>query len=616
MNQAGRYHTLRAMGYCLLAGLAMAGSSCQDSVPSPARPTPDPMPVSSPRANPRVPPVLSRSTGEPPSLPAVLEEDSTIRFRDATEASGIKFVHTSGRSLEKLYPTLFGSGVAVFDYDGDGWLDLYLATTRNLPLSGVSDSVGNRLYRNRTDGTFEDVTDLAGVGFRGFTHGVAVGDVDNDGFPDLYLANFGRNVLYMNNGDGTFRDTSAVSGTECGVWSSAAAMLDYDGDGDLDLYVSCYGQWTVEGPHPFCGDLTRRIRTVCSPMTIPPERHFLFRNRGDGTFDDVTESAGVLRHDGRGMGVVAADVNRDGWVDLFVANDLCPNFLFLNRGDGTFEDLSENSGVARSEAGENQSGMGVDAEDLTGDGLPELIVSHYRGEYCTLYRNLDGRNFQDVSGAAGIITDSTPFVGWGCALADFDGDTEPDLLVVNGHVEDNLPEVGRDIPYEEPSIVWHNGGNGRFRRVRNAGSFFSTDHVGRGAALGDLDHDGDLDVIISLMDARPAVLLNESAPNHWIILDLLGRRSNRSAIGAVVAVHLGERVLHRQVKGGGSYDSASDTRLLLGLGLVERVDRIEIRWPLGARSTLVAPMLDHAHLVREPIEIAKYEDVSLGHRGR
>lgn len=524
---------------------------------------------------------------------------ASIRFRDVTEQSGITFVHCSGSSPDKHYPTLFGSGVALIDYDGDGLLDLYFATTRNFPLDAPTRSQGNRLYRNLGGGRFVDVTEKAGVGFRGFTTGLAVGDLDGNGFADLYLANFGPNVLYLNNGDGTFRDASAASGATCGVWSSGVALLDYDGDSRLDLYVSCYGQWTFEGPHPFCGDKAKNVRTVCSPTTIPPQRHFLFRNKGDGTFEDTTAAAGILRRDGRGMGVLAADFDRDGHVDLFVANDLCPNFLFLNRGDGTFDDVSESSGAACSEAGEPQSGMGVDAEDLTGDGYPELVVSHYRGEYCTLYRSLDGRTFQDTSALAGIVQDSMPYVGWGCALADFDRDGEPDLLIVNGHVENNLPQVGRDIPYAEPSKVWRNTGGGKFRAVRQPGSFFATDTVARGAAFGDLDNDGDIDVVVSRMDDRPAILLNESDRGRWIGLNLVGRRFN-PPVGALVEIHAGDRVLYRQVKGGGSYYSANDPRLIVGLGSINRIDQVEIHWPGGGRTVLHEPALDRMHRVLEP----------------
>jgi enediyne biosynthesis protein E4 len=525
---------------------------------------------------------------------------AAIRFRDVTDASGIDFIHVSGNSPEKYFPTSNGSGVAMIDYDGDGRLDLYFATTRELPLDGPTRSKGNRLYRNLGGGKFEDVTDAAGVGYKGFTHGLAVGDVDNDGHPDLFLANLGPNVLYLNNGDGTFRDATAGSGLAGPPWSLAAAFFDYDGDGLLDLYVSCYGRWTLEEEHRYCGSPEKKVRTFCSPLEMPPTRHYLYRNLGGGRFEETTAKAGVLRHDGRGMGVLAVDVNGDGKLDLYVANDLCPKFLFLNRGDGTFEDISESSGAAVTEAGANQAGMGLDAEDVDGDGLFDLFATHFRADYNTLYRNLDGRHFQDVSAGAGIVADSKQGVNWGCALADFDLDGRPDMLVVSGHVDDNLPQLGQDVPYAEYSKVWRNEGGGKYRLVRDPGPFFAVPHVARGAAFGDLDDDGDTDVVVSLMDARPAVLLNESDRGHWVRLELVGTHSNRSAIGAAVAVYAGGRVLHRQVKGGGSYCSANDTRLSIGLGAATRVERVEIRWPRGARTVLKDVPIDRAHRVEEP----------------
>ena len=384
-----------------------------------------------------------QATTQPVAPPA---EPVSIRFRDVSESSGVRFRHCSGNSVEKYFPTANGSGVALFDYDGDGKLDLYCATTRNLPLDAPDASGGNKLYRGRGDGTFEDVTERSGAGVHGFTHGLAVGDVDNDGDPDLYLAGLGGNRLLLNQGDGTFRQAGPGMGAECHTWSSGAVFFDYDRDGDLDLYVTCYGKWSAGGEQAFCGDPGTMTRIYCAPQTITPERHFLFRNRGDATFEDVTQSAGVLRTDGRGLGVVAADVNGDGWVDLYVANDVSPHFLFLNRGDGTFEDISASSGASASESGQFQAGMGVDAEDVDGDGRPELFATHFREDYNTLYRNIDGRTFQDISAGAGILKDSLPDVGWGCALSDFDNDGWSDMLVVNGHVDDNLPQIGRDVP--------------------------------------------------------------------------------------------------------------------------------------------------------------------------
>jgi enediyne biosynthesis protein E4 len=576
----------------------LAGDGCRrdEADPGPGRLLPAATAVAiGPDAGPVAPGPARLRPAPDPVGPAM------IRFRDVGATCGIDFVHVSGNGPEKHFPTGLGSGVAMIDYDGDGRLDLYFATTRELPLDGPTRSKGNRLYRNLGAATFEDVTERAGVGFRGFCHGVAVGDVDNDGRPDLYLANLGPNVLYLNNGDGTFRQ-AADFGAECRAWSTAAAFLDYDGDGLLDLYVSCYGRWTYGAPQPFCGDEARGVRIFCPATTIPPAHHFLFRNRGGGRFEEATERAGVLRRDGRGLGVVAVDVNRDGRADLYVANDMCPHFLFLNNGDGTFADVTDTSGAAVTESGHYQGGMGVDAEDLDGDGYPELFVTNFQGEYNTIHQSVDGRLFQDVSASAGIVRDSLPDVGWGCALADFDNDGRPDMLVVNGHVDDNLAALGREGSYAQRPKVWRNQGRGKFRLVADPGPFFAAGHPCRGAAFGDLDDDGDIDVVISRMDGRPAVLLNESDAGRWLRLELVGARSTRPPVGAAVEVHLGGRVLHRQVKGGGSYASANDPRLLIGVGTADRVDRVEVSWPSGRRSTLVGPALGRSYRVVEPAE--------------
>jgi hypothetical protein len=489
----------------------------------------------------------------------------------------------------------------MLDYDGDGRLDLYFATTRNFPLDAPTTSQGNKLYRNRGDGTFEDVTQRAGVAFHGFCHGVTVGDVDNNGFPDLYLTNYGSNVLFLNKGDGTFRRAENF-GAECRSWTMSGAFLDYDGDGWLDLYVSSYGHWAFDEPHPFCGNESKGVRIYCPPTMIAPERHFLFHNRGDGSFEDVTERAGVLRRDGRGMGVVAADVNRDGRIDLYVANDMCPHFLFLNKGDGTFEDITDRSGAAVTESGHYQGGMGVDVEDVSGDLYPELFVTNFEGEYNTIHQTFDGRIFEDVSAWAGIVRDSLPDVGWGCALADLDNDGWADMFVVNGHVDDNLAKLGRSGTHAQRAKVWRNSGRGKFRLVGDPGPFFAEGHACRGAAFGDLDNDGDMDVVINRLDAAPAVLLNESDGGHWLRLELVGTRSNRSAIGTAVAVHVGGRVIHRQAKGGGSFASANDPRLLIGVGKADRVDRLEIVWPSGRRSTIDNPAIRRTHRIVEPQE--------------
>ena len=546
------------------------------------------------------------STPPPAKTPPVPVETSTpaqtgsaFRFADVTASSGIRFVHRSGDDRHKYYPTAFGSGVALLDYDGDGRLDVYLCTTRNLPITARDESGGNRLYRNLGGMRFEDVSEKAGVLFRGFTHGATVGDVNNDGHPDLFLTNLGPNVLYLNNGDGTFRDASASSGLMGLPWSLGATFLDYDADGKLDLYVTTYAIWDI-ADDLFCGDKARDLRVFCSPFQLTSTHHALYRGRGDGMFEDTTERAGVARTDGRGLGVVAADVNGDGRTDLYVANDGCPNFLFLNRGDGTFEDISEASGAATDEAGNVQGSMGVAAQDVDGDGLPELFVTNFRGQYNTLYHNHDGRSFEDKSAVAGIVKDSRPLVGWGCSLEDFDSDGLPDMFVVNGEIDDNLPLFGQAISYELPPLFYRNLGDGRFGRITDSGPFFSGKHAGRGAAFGDLDNDGDLDAVVSRMNTTPIVLRNDTPQGHWIRFALRGTRSNRSALGATVVVHAGGRRFWRAVKGGESYLSSNDTRLHVGLGTIDRVDEVEVRWPDGKTSTVESPAIGRTHELVEP----------------
>lgn len=586
-RRAAFFLARRTFAPALFVSLA-AISACQPAAPV-AAPTTAAPGTSAPAA---------RRSARAPAAP--LPSADTLRFRDITEPSGLRFRHDSGADPERRFPVNLGSGVALFDYDGDGRLDVYLASMRPLPLSSPYNGPGSRLFRGLGDNRFQDVTERAGLLYRGFCHGVTVGDADSDGFPDLFLTGYGPNRLYLNNGDGTFRDATAGSRLDTVNWSSGAAFIDHDRDGDLDLYVSSYGEWNEAGPHPYCGDEKRGIRIYCSPFSLAPAQHHFYRNNGDGTFDDVTADVGVKRKDGRGLGVIAADLNRDGLTDLYVANDGCPKFLFLNRGDGTFDDVSESSGAALNEAGEVQGSMGVDAEDIDGDGWPELFVTNFRAQYNTLYKNHQGKNFQDVSAMADILADSLPWVGWGCSLADLDNDSRPDMFVVNGEVDSNLQELGQDSPYEEPAVVWRNLGGLRYGVSHNAGDFFVTRRVARGAAFGDIDDDGLTDAIVSHLNGPAAVVRNVAEPGHWIRLDLVPTVSNRSAIGARVEIHMGERVLHRLTKGGGSYLSANDPRLLVGLGEATKVDRVEVVWPSGAHSTLTAPELSRTHQIREP----------------
>ena len=529
-------------------------------------------------------------------------EPGPFRFVDICPESGVDFVHVSGMTPEKLFPTANGSGVAIFDYDGDGKLDLYFATGNTLPLS-ASAAVSNRLYKNLGGGKFRDETERSGLGFRGYCHGITVGDIDNDGDPDVFLSNYGGDCLYVNKGDGSFSEVGRTAGIfRVGTWSSSAAFLDYDCDGDLDLYVSRYGDWEYPRDDRFCGDTKRKIRRYCPPTVLTPVKHTLFRNNGDRTFTDVTEKAGLGRTDGHGFAAVAADLNGDGKTDLYVANDRDPHFLYLNNGDGTFRDVSEESGAAYDIAGQTQAGMGVDAEDIDGDGRPDLFVTNFANEYNTLYRNLGRETFLDVTANFGLAVDSLPWIGWGCILADLDNDGWPDCVVANADIDDNAESHGEPASYPQPPLLHRNLAGQRFRLAnRGAGAYFEGRHLGHGLAVGDLDDDGDLDLVISHKDGLPAILRNDTPTrNHWIRIALIGTRSPRDAVGARVEVKAGGRVIHRLKKSGQSLMSSHDPRILVGLGTAEAVERVLVRWPSGQVSTLAHPALDRTHQVIEP----------------
>ncbi len=531
---------------------------------------------------------------------------SPFRFTERAKTAGIDFVHFSGMTDARHFPTANGSGVAVFDYDNDGKLDVYFATCTLLPL-GTATKGPNRLYKNMGDGTFRDATESSGLGFAGFCHAIIVGDLDNDGDSDVFLANYGPNVLYRNNGDGTFRDISKAAGIDRPLWSSGGALLDYDNDGDLDVYLANYGEWSLPKDDLFCGDSKGKVRHYCSPRSIRTAKHILYRNDGDLTFTDVTDAAGVGRADGHGFGAVSADFDGDGLIDLYVSNDMNPNFLYLNKGDGTFEDRTEVSGAAFDEKGRAQSGMGVDSEDVNGDGRPDLFVTNFANEYNTLYENLGKGLFADTTPYFGLASDTMPFVGWGCALADFDNDGWPDNFVTNGHVDNNLRELERLVDYGQPPLLFSNQEGKRFRlATRDVGPYFDTAHVGRGAAFGDLDDDGDIDIVVNHKDGAPALLRNDTRnENGWIRLDLQGTRSNRDAVGARVEAVVGDRTIHRQRKGGYSLQSSNDPRLLIGVGKADEVTRLTVRWPSGAVSTLEHLKAGQTHKVIEPADAPK-----------
>jgi hypothetical protein len=551
-----------------------------------------------------------------PSNLSIPQAPSPFRFEDIAKTSGVDFVHMSGLNAEKYFPSANGSGVAIFDYDGDGKMDLYFGTGRELPVvESSTPGPANKLYRNLGNGKFEDVTEASGLGFRGYCHGIVVGDLDHDGDQDVFLANLGKNALFRNNGNGTFSDVSKAAGVDRGGWSSGGAVIDYDNDGDLDFYVTDYGRWHYPEDHKKCtgGGEGKKVPLYCSPRTVTTVKHHLFRNNGDFTFTDVIDEAlgvagadgkKVARSDGHGFGVVVADVNSDGKVDIYVANDLNPNFLYINNGDGTFEDVTESWGAAFDEKGLAQSGMGVDCEDIDGDGRADLFVTNFQNEYNTIYQNL-GNGFMDMTAFFGMAADSIPWVGWGCALGDFDNDGWPDAFVANGHVDDNRSEMGQVGDHEQPPLLHRNEGIGNSRRfklsTRDVGTYFDTKHVGRGAAFGDLDDDGRLDIVVNHRDGAPAILMNRTpGDNRFLRLDLVGGKSNRNSVGAQVEVKVGPRTIHRQVKGGVSMQSSHDPRLLIGVGPTEVIDSLVVRWPSGAEVRQANVKTDQTLRIEEP----------------
>ncbi|MBM4000474.1 MAG: CRTAC1 family protein [Planctomycetes bacterium] len=528
----------------------------------------------------------SASTNVPENAMGDSASDGADWF-DEVDSTGIAFRHVRGCTAEKPFPAANGSGIGVIDFDRDGWEDLYFGTGTPFPIESGRSEPFNQLHRNVGGLRFQDATSASGTGHTGFTAGVAVGDIDNDGFPDIYLSCYGANVLLHNLGDGTFESTGREAGVDDDKWGSSAAFFDADRDGLLDLYVANYAKWTLE-TNQYCGDRQRQVRLFCGPTSVEPEPDVYYHNEGDGTFRRATESAGFVGAPGRGQGVVAADVNDDGWIDVYVTNDLNANLLYVNRGDGSFRDISEASGTAYDGVGTRQAGMGVDAADFNEDGRVDLFVTNYQDEHNTLYENLGNEVFEDVSEPKGVALDSLPWIGWGTSVSDFDLDGWLDLIVTNGHVDDNRELLGQKAPYEQPGLLWKGNGR-RFERVkRNAGDYFERPRVGRALVVADLDRDGDLDVVIGHQDRAPCVLRNRAAERspsvRRAVIELVGIGGNRDAVGGTMVFHDGTRGQRRLVKGGGSYLSQSSHRQVVALPESDGPRgkwTIEIRWPDG-----------------------------------
>jgi len=505
---------------------------------------------------------------------------TAVTFEEVSPAtSKISWTHDNAHSPDRQLPETVGAGCAFFDYDNDGWMDIYFVNSGPSDFFVPPKPLKNALYRNNRNGTFTDVTDKAGVAGGKFGMGVAAADYDGDGNVDLYVTNYGTNILYRNNGDGTFTDVTEKAGVAAPGWSTCATWFDYDNDGKLDLFVSSFVFYD-KSQNPLCTDETLKRRYYCVPRLFKPQPSRLFRNRGDGTFQDVSRESGIAEHPGKSFGAVATDVNNDGLMDLFVANDTMPNFLFLNKGAGKFEEIGLSAGVAYGETGRPRSGMGVDAADFDGDGWQDLFVANIDHEFFSLYRNEKELIFTDQPGE---IAPSTQLLsGWGLKFFDYDNDGDPDLFLVNGHPDDMIESRIPRVKYREPLLMFENTGRTLKDVSANSGTVFSKMFSGRGMAIGDFDNDGDLDVLTSNNGEPPLLLRNQGGNrNNWIGLHLVATKSNSAAVGAVITWQSGTVKRTRLKTGGGSYLSSHDPREILGVGAATTIDSVEIRWPSG-----------------------------------
>ncbi len=525
-----------------------------------------------------------------------------VRYVDVARSAGISFQHDNAASSEKYLIETMGSGCGWIDYDQNGLLDLYLVNGASTRLYRPKHALRSALYRNNGDGTFTDVAIKAGVAAEDlFGMGVAVGDYDNDGFPDLLILGYERCILYHNNGDGTFTDVTDRSGVgNVGKWGSSAAWFDYDNDGLLDLVIANYVDWSPERNF-WCGDKGPGLRSYCHPDVYHGEPPTLYHNNGDGTFSDVSKRSGLGIKPGNGLGVITFDYDNDGWQDIFIANDHMPNYLFHNNRDGTFREIGYSAGVAVGIDGQFEAGMGTDAADTTGSGRLDLIVAHLDQQLARLYQNVGEGYFEDATFRSRISYATFHLSGFGTRFMDYDNDGARDLFIANGHVLDNIQRYHADTTYAEPKLMFRNTGHGIFQNVsEQLGSDFQLPRVSRGAAIADFDNDGDLDILVSNNGQPPQLLRNDGGnANHWLQIFLIGTRSNRDAVGARVKVTAGDLVLYDERKGGMSYQSAQDPRLHFGLGQRRTVEEVEIKWPSGALTKLTNLKSDQIFAIEE-----------------
>jgi len=536
------------------------------------------------------------------------EASTAVRFADVTAEAGIEFRHVNGASPDKHLVETIGSGGLFFDYDGDGWIDLFLVDGGSMADPAVARRARHRLFRNRGNGTFQDVTAQSGIQHRTYGMGACAGDFDNDGRVDLYVTNVGPNVLYRNAGNGSLADVTRAAGVGSPLWSTGCAFADLDKDGDLDLFVTNYvdirlkPDSTWEGPYktPFCGNAGLKARSYCHPIIFDPLPNVVYRNNGNGTFTDVSTESGVAAFLSYGLGVVIADYDDDGWPDVFVANDSAPNFLFRRTGPWRYEEIALRAGVAVASDGKSRAGMGTDAGDYDGDGHLDLIVTNLDFEMHSLYRGLGRQLFAYATPESGIGPATLPFVGFGVVFFDFDHDMQLDVAIANGNILDNPLVMRAGTTHAQRNLLFRNIAPRRFANVTaSAGPGFALEKVSRGLAAGDVDNDGDLDLLVTNNGQTADLLRNDGDHGNALVVSLIGKQSNRDGVGARLRLTTGTRTQIREVKAGSSYLGQNDLRQHFGLGTNQRADRLEVRWPSGRNEVIPNVAANQIIAIRE-----------------
>src|SRR5712692_7231023 len=554
---------------------------------------------------------LSLQSGGSPSVGTGNSQSAHAKpvahFTDVAQQAGLTApVIFGGENAKKFIIETTGTGVAIFDYDNDGWPDIFIVNGTKLEGLPSAMAPTSHLYHNNHDGTFTDVTRTAGLTHTGWGQGVCVGDYDNDGFADLFVTYYGKNVLYHNNGNGTFTDVSDKAGVGGSgkAWGSGCAFVDYDRDGKLDLIVANYVDFDLSSA-PAPGQLAtcvwKGIPVMCGPRGLPGAKNILYHNKGDGTFEDVTAKAHIDRTDGHyALSISTLDFDEDGWPDIYVACDSTPSILYRNNHDGTFTDVAVTAGAAFNEDGREQAGMGSTVADYNGDGHLDIFNTNFSDDTSTLYRNNGDGTFTDATAEAGLGL-YTQYLGWGTMFFDFDNYGWPDLILVNGHVYPEVDKQHLGISYKEPRILYHNNGDATVTDVSAAaGAGITTAASSRGLALGDVWNDGKISAVISNMNDRSSLLVNQiRTPNHWITIHTVGTKSNRDGIGARIRVKTASRILVDEVRSGSSYNSNSDMRVHFGLGPATKIEWVEVRWPSGITERFTGFAVDTIHTVKE-----------------